>query len=217
MSKFSETAKIIIQSPVRILGISGSLRKASFNTGMLRYISANLPKNVDLQVADISRLPLFNGDLNDMKDESKDPLSVVAFRKQIRQSDAILFASAEYNYGMSGVLKNAIDWGSRSANGNAFAGKTATIIGGGGGLGTGRAQYQLRQTGVFLDLQFLTKPEVMIRIFEPNTINWDTGELLDNTWKPRLIAQVEALRDFTYQHKLGTEAFKNLNDNKSKL
>ncbi|ETO10072.1 hypothetical protein RFI_27304 [Reticulomyxa filosa] len=94
--------------------------------------------------------------------------------------------------------------------GNAFAGKTATIVGGGGGLGSGRSQYSLRQTGVFLDLHFLNKPEVMVRFFEGNTVNLENGELLDETWKTRLVTQVEQLRDFTYQWKLGKEAFNQL-------
>jgi len=212
-----ELLKAVTKNPVKILGISGSLRKGSVNTGLLRYISANLPKNVDFKIADLSKIPVYNGDINDMKNESNDPESVVAFRKQLRQTDAIIFASAEYNFGMSGVLKNAIDWASRSANGNAFAGKTATVIGAGGGLGTGRAQYGLRQTAVFLDLQFMTKPEVMIRAFEGNACNFETGELLDETWKSRLVTQVEELRDFTYQWKLGKEAFKIINPKASKL
>ncbi|ETO17363.1 NADPH-dependent FMN reductase, partial [Reticulomyxa filosa] len=83
-------------------GISGSLRKGSANTGLLRFVQKNVPKNVDFEIADLSEIPLYNSDLNDMKDENNDPKAVVAFRKKIRQSDAILFASTEYNYGMSG-------------------------------------------------------------------------------------------------------------------
>ena len=145
-------------------------------------------------------------------------------RKQIRKSDAIIFASTEYNYSMSGVLKNSIDWASRGPNGNSFMAKTGiqytlyifnissyhiilidigSIIGAAGGNGSARSQHHLRQTAVFLQLNILPKPEIQISAFQDGVFNHTTGDLLDETWQKRLLSQVEVLRDYTYKLKLG--------------
>lgn len=95
---------------MQILGISGSLRKASFNTGLLRAAATMLPGGHHLTIADISRLPLLNEDL---EVGGRGPEVVEALRAEIQAADALLIASTEYNYGMSAPLKNAIDWASR--------------------------------------------------------------------------------------------------------
>ena len=141
-----------------ILGISGSLRKGSYNTAALHAAQELLPAGVKLEIADISQLPLYNADLQ----AQGFPDAVNQLGIKIRAADALLFSSPEYNYSVSGVLKNAIDWVSRLDK-QPFAGKPAAIIGASMGiLGTARAQYHLRQIGVFLDLRFINRPEVMI-------------------------------------------------------
>lgn len=205
-----QALKAVLSKPVRILGISGSLRQASFNTGLLRYIATNTPSNVEFSIADLRDVPLFNQDIEDSKDESKNPKAVQLLRKQIQASDALIFATSEYNYSMSGVLKNSIDWASRGPNGNSFERKTAAIIGAGGGRGTTRSQMALRQSAVFLDLLLLNKPEIGIQAFTPGVFNFENGDLLDEEWKEKIIAQVEALRDWTYKVKLGECAFEAL-------
>jgi len=203
----------IAKAPIKILGISGSLRKTSFNTGLLRYLESQKLEGVEFSVASIADLPLFNQDLENPKDEKEDPKPVQELRAKIRAADALLFSSPEYNYGISSPLKNALDWVSRGANGSALKGKCACVIGAGGGAGTGRAQIAFRQSAVFLELKLINKPEVYIRAFEPEKetgappVDFPTGDLKSEKWQKRLVAQVDALRDMTRKDKLGQAAF----------
>ncbi len=120
--------------PIRVLGISGSLRRASSNTGLLLASQEVAPDGMEISTIDISGLPFFNLDL----EEQGDPESVAALKIAIREADAVLFATPEYNWGTSGVLKNAIDWASRDRDPGSLMGKPVTIIGAGGRAGTAR-------------------------------------------------------------------------------
>jgi len=143
---------------VKILGIAGSLRKQSYNRLALAAAAELLPDSAQLSTFDIDGLPGFDQD-----DEQSPPQSVVKLKQAIRDADAILFATPEYNYSVPGVLKNAIDWASRPYGDSAFAGKVGAIMGASiGGIGTARAQYHLRQCFVFLDVPLVNQPEVMI-------------------------------------------------------
>lgn len=143
---------------VNILGISGSLRQGSFNSATLRAAQELAPPDLKLQIADISQIPLYSADVQ----AQGFPPAVLQLVEQIRAADGLLFATPEYNYSVSGVLKNAIDWVTRVKD-QPFAAKPAAICGASMGLfGTARAQYHLRQIGVYIDLRFLNKPEVMI-------------------------------------------------------
>lgn len=124
----NEELKKIATTPVKIIGISGSLRKASFNTGLLRVLKDAKLEGIEFEIVSIGDLPVFNQDLENMKDETQDPKAVQEFRAKIRAADAIFFSSPEYNYGVSSPLKNALDWGSRSANGSALKGKWYLFI-----------------------------------------------------------------------------------------
>ena len=141
-----------------ILGISGSLRKQSYNTSALRAAAKLLPDNVSLDIFDLDGIPGFSEDL-----EQTPPPRVVDLKKRVLAADAILFSTPEYNYSISGVLKNAIDWASRPYGESAWNGKPAAIMGASiGSLGTARAQYHLRQIMVTLNMFPINKPEVMI-------------------------------------------------------
>src|SRR4051794_23451651 len=143
---------------VSVLGICGSLRKASYNAAALRVAIAQKPANMTVTVADISQIPPYNEDVR----AQGFPPSVETLRRQIAAADALLFACPEYNYSMTGVLKNAIDWASRPPD-QPFAGKPCAIIGAAAGMaGSARAQYDLRRSCVFLDMHPLNKPEVLI-------------------------------------------------------
>ena len=107
----------IARSPVKIIGISGSLRKASFNTGILRYLKETKLEGIEFEIVSIGDLPLFNQDLENPKDESQEPKSVQKLKSKIRGADAVFFATAEYNYGIPSPMKNALDWGSRPPTG----------------------------------------------------------------------------------------------------
>lgn len=143
---------------IKILGISGSLRKESYNTTLLKTIKSFLPDDAEMEIFDIGTLPLFNPDL-----ETSLPETVVKFKSAIKNSDAIIFASPEYNYSITGVLKNAIDWGSRPKDDNSFDAKPGAIVGASNGrISTGRSQYELRKICFGLNMYLLNKPEVMV-------------------------------------------------------
>jgi chromate reductase len=145
-------------SGISVLGICGSLRQASFNMAALRTAIALKPAGMNVSVTDISQIPLYNEDVR----AQGFPPPVEMLRRQIASADALLFACPEYNYSMSGVLKNAIDWASRPPD-QPFAGKPCAIIGAAAGMaGSARAQYDLRRACVFLDMHPLNKPEVLI-------------------------------------------------------
>jgi chromate reductase, NAD(P)H dehydrogenase (quinone) len=175
-------------SDIKVLGICGSLRKGSFNRMALRVAQELAPAGMKVDVADISAFPLYNEDVR----AQGFPPPVQTFRDQIAAADALLFVTPEYNYSMSGVLKNAIDWASRPPN-QPFDGKPVAVMGASGGvLGTARAQYHLRQTCVFLNMFPVNKPEVMI----PQAQNrFDAeGRLTDETAKGLIKQLMESLQ-----------------------
>jgi chromate reductase, NAD(P)H dehydrogenase (quinone) len=157
-SHISEEHRAGMNGIVRILGIPGSLRKASFNRAALRAAQQLVPADATLEIFDLDGIPPFSED-----DERSLPPRVVELKARIREADAILIATPEYNYSVPGVLKNAIDWASRPYGDNAWDGKPVALMGASPGtLGTARAQYHLRQTLVFLDMHPINRPEVMI-------------------------------------------------------
>src|SRR5687767_273497 len=131
-----------------ILGIPGSLRKASYNKAALRAAQALVPAGTTLEIFELDGIPPFNQD-----DEQNPPPRVTELKARIRAADAVLICTPEYNYSVPGVLKNAIDWASRPYGDSAWTGKPVAIMGASVGvLGTARAQYHLRQMCVFLDM-----------------------------------------------------------------
>jgi chromate reductase len=132
---------MISSPPMKILGISGSLRKESFNTRLLHVAQTLAPAGVTIEVFDLAPIPLYNEDVR----AAGYPPPVAALREAIRGADALLFATPEYNYSVSGVLKNAIDWASRPPD-VPLLDKPAAVMGASTGLnGTVRAQFHLRQ------------------------------------------------------------------------
>lgn len=144
--------------PIRILGISGSLREGSFNTAALRAAHQLAPAGMSIETTQLRPIPLYDQDT-----EARGfPESVRALGAHIAQADGVLIATPEYNYSVPGVLKNALDWVSRLPQAP-FADKPVAIMGASPGmLGTARAQYHLRQSFVFLRSHMLSAPEVMI-------------------------------------------------------
>ncbi len=176
---------------MHILGISGSLRKASLNTAALRACSEVLPPQVTMSIFDLSQIPIYNEDLR----AQGLPEPVQQLREQIRAADALLIATPEYNFSIPGVLKNAIDWASRPPE-QPFDGKPIAILGATpGGLGTSRAQYHLRQVFVYLNGHLLNRPEVFIS-GAPNKFDAD-GQLTDAATAENLGKMLAALVDWT--------------------
>ena len=147
-----------MDNTIRILGIAGSLRQASYNRGTLRAAAELVPEGAAIEIFELDGIPGFNQD-----EERNPPAKVAQLKRKIRESDAILFVTPEYNYSVPGVLKNAIDWASRPYGENAWDGKPAAIMGAStGAIATARAQYHLRQMMVFLNMFPVNQPEVMI-------------------------------------------------------
>lgn len=172
---------------MKILGISGSLRKNSYNTALLRAAADLLPAGTEMEIAEIGRFPLFNQEM-----EVNMPQSVLDFKAMVRAADAILFATPEYNYSISGALKNAIDWGSRPYGDNCFDGKPAAIISASpGAFGGARAQYHLRQILLSLNVYLLNKPEVMVSSARKKFD--EKGILIDEETRAKAKEQLKAL------------------------
>jgi chromate reductase, NAD(P)H dehydrogenase (quinone) len=126
---------------VRILAIAGSLRRGSYNRGLIRAAAELAPEGTVFQTFDIRSLPHYDADLEALLE----PAPVAALKDAIRAADAIVIATPEYNHGVPGVLKNAIDWASRPAAASVLRDKPIAILGAGGRSGTAHAQAQLRE------------------------------------------------------------------------
>ncbi|MEW6167826.1 MAG: NAD(P)H-dependent oxidoreductase [Pseudomonadota bacterium] len=174
-----------------ILGIAGSLRKQSYNRAALRAAQSLVPQGAKLEIFDLAGIPPYNQD-----EEAQPPQPVVELKARIRDADAILLATPEYNYSIPGVLKNAIDWASRPYGDSAWRGKPVAIMGASiGTLGSARAQYHLRQCFVFLDMHPVNQPEVMIAKAAQRFD--ESGELTDATSRQLIGQLLQALCDWT--------------------
>ena len=181
-----------MNEPMRVLGISGSLRRRSYNTALLRAAAELLPDGLTLQTADLGDIPLYN---DDVLVASGFPESVQRLRAQLAAADALLIVTPEYNYSIPGVLKNAIDWASRPPD-MPFAGKPAAIIGATSGMfGTVRAQQHLRQILTMLDVHVLNKPEVLVAQAREK---FDAdGQLVDANTRKFVALLLQNLADWT--------------------
>lgn len=147
-----------MSEPIKLVAFCGSLRKGSLNRMAMNAFIERVPAGTTVETIEIGDWPLYNADVQALGFPDK----IQAAQKAMLAADGVVFVTPEYNYGISGVLKNAIDWLSRMQP-QPFAAKPTAILGASGGvLGTARAQYQLRQTLVFLDARPINKPEVMI-------------------------------------------------------
>ncbi len=182
--------------PYSIAVLVGSLRKDSLNRKLAHTLLGLSPKELALEIVDIGQLALFNQDFDD---QGEPPRPWSAFREHIRQSNGVLFITPEYNRSVPGVLKNAIDVGSRPAGKSAWKGKPAAIITASPGtLGGFGANHHLRQMLVALDMPTMQHPEAYIsgagKLFDENgTLSNDsTREFLNTflnayvTWLTRL-------------------------------
>ena len=128
--------------PVNVLGFAGSLRRDSFNRSLLRAAAELAPEGMAISTFDLAEIPLSNGDVEALGD----PEPVAAFKQAIRAADGVLMVTPEYNHGVPGVMKNAVDWASRPPGDAALARKPVALLGASPGLpGTARGQSQLRQ------------------------------------------------------------------------
>jgi chromate reductase len=145
---------------ISVLGISGSLRGASYNTALLRAAAEVAPDGMTIELFDgLGAIPAYNEDV----EADGDPPPVKAFKDAIRAADAVLIATPEYNHGIPGLLKNAIDWASRPPRQSALDRKPVAVMGASIGIGgTAQAQLQLRQALVFPGAQAMPEPELLV-------------------------------------------------------
>jgi len=145
--------------PRDIAVIVGSLRRDAFSRRTALALSGLAPDRLKLEIVEIGNLPLYNQDL----DPDAPPAEWVAFRDRVRVADGILFSTPEYNRSMPGVLKNAIDVGSRPYGKSVWAKKPGAVISvTPGGLGAFGANHHLRQSCVFLDVPIMQQPEAYL-------------------------------------------------------
>ena len=182
----------------RILGIAGSLRHQSYNRAALRAAAELAPEDATIDIFELDGIPPFSED-----DEQDPPAEVVELKRRIREADAVLFVTPEYNCSIPGVLKNAIDWASRPYGDSAWSGKPAAVMGASiGAIGTARAQYNLRQVMVFLNMFPLYQPEVMIGAANER---FDTvGNLTDQQTREYVYRLLQSLVDWT--RRIGSKA-----------
>jgi chromate reductase len=181
-----------MSEPLHLFGISGSLRRASFNTGLMHAVRDELPEGMTLDLYDrLGEIPPYDEDVR----TKGVPEPVADLRERIGKAHALVIATPEYNYSIPGVLKNAIDWASRPPH-HPFAGKAVAILGAAGSrLGTARAQYHLRQVCVYLDMHPLNKPEVFVSM-APEKFDAD-GKLTDDATRKMIKDLLVALGAWT--------------------
>ena len=144
---------------LRILGVAGSLRSGSFNRSLLRAAVELAPEGLTIEVFDLIEVPLYNGDV----EAAGDPPGVAAFKQAIAAADGVLMATPEYNHGVPGVMKNAVDWASRPPREAPLGGKPVGLIGASPGItGTARGQSQLRQAFEFTNSYCMPQPELLV-------------------------------------------------------
>src|SRR4051794_8449590 len=176
---------------MKVIGLSGSLRRGSFNTAALRAAQELAPEGMTIETGEIGDLPLYNDDVR----AAGYPPPVARLRAQLAGADAILFVTPEYNYSVPGVLKNAIDWASRPPD-QPFDGKPVAIMGASPSLlGTARAQYHLRQMLIFLNALPLNRPEVFIT--QANAKFDESGRLTDEPTRDIIRKLLQSLADWT--------------------
>ena len=178
--------------PLNVLGVAGSLRKGSFNRMLLHAAVELAPPGMTIGSFELDAIPLYNGDV----EAQGDPEPVAEWKEAILRSDAILVVTPEYNYGVPGVLKNAIDWASRPPGKSVLNGKPAAIMGASpGGFGSTRAQLQLRQAFVFTQTLAVPQPEVLVaRAHEKFDAE---GRLTDEPTRKFVRQLLEALQTWT--------------------
>ena len=172
---------------MKIIALSGALRRASTNTGLLRALRDLAPNGIEIDIVTLHGIPLFDDDLIA---ESGKPVVVTALAERIRAADGIIITTPEYQFSVPGVLKNATDW--LSTCNKPFRWKRAGILGASEGAmaGTARAQYHLRQNLQALEAITMPRPEIMI---VHNEVKFDkSGDLTDEDTRKRLAKWLSA-------------------------
>lgn len=165
----------------------GSLRAESLNRKLAKNLERLAPEGTEFHYIDLASLPLYNEEL-----EADFPVSAQAVKDTVEASDGVLIVTPEYNRGIPGVLKNALDWASRPRGTNSFDGKPTGIVGAGGLLGSGAAQAQLRSVLVYLNTKLMGQPEVYF--VHAKTLFDENGVVVESS-RDHLKQYIDALVD----------------------
>ncbi len=179
----------------RVLGICGSLRAGSYNRALLRVARELTPDGMEIDIfEDLGHVPPYNGDV----EAEGDPPEVTAFKRAIADADGVLIATPEYNYGTTGVLKNAIDWASRPPRQSVLDRKPVALMGASTGIGgTAQAQLQVRQALAFPGAQTMPEPELLVSRVR-DKFDGD-GRLTDELVRTALGALLESFSEWVEQ------------------
>ncbi|WP_025682345.1 NADPH-dependent FMN reductase [Paenibacillus maysiensis] len=165
------------ENKLTITAICGSLREGSFNRRVLKAMEELASKHWEIHHVDLSTIPLYNSDI----ESQGDPQSVVEFKESIRKADGVLIVTPEYNMGIPGVLKNALDWASRPSKSSVLIQKPFAIAGATPGSGgTAQSQAQVRQTLLAMNAYTMAGPKILIGSIHEK-LNETTGELDDES------------------------------------
>lgn len=176
---------------IHLIGFSGSLRKESYNTKLLKAVQKLLPEGLTLEVVSIAAIPLFNED-HEPPAAPDYPEPVRQFREAIRNADGVVIVSPEYNYSIPGTVKNAIDWASRG-NDAPIIGKPVSLMGATPGLwGTARMHMAFQPVFHTLDVKAVHKPEVYLAKAKDK---FDSqGNLVDEIAKKMIVGNLNELK-----------------------
>ncbi|MEI7292642.1 NAD(P)H-dependent oxidoreductase [Paraburkholderia tropica] len=170
--------------------VVGSLRKESFNRQLAHAVASLAPSDFSFEFLDIGVLPLYSQDY-----DADFPEVARQFKQKIEAADALLFVTPEYNRSIPGVLKNAIDWGSRPWGKNSWTGKPGAVLGTSpGAIGTALSQAHLRNVLAYLDVATLGQPEMFIK-HDASRIN-EKGEIVNDNTRKFLQAFVDRYADW---------------------
>jgi len=148
---------------LNLLGLAGSLREGAHSEAVLKSVQALLPEGVTLSLFRLHEIPLYNQDFDDTYRAPQSPEAVLRLRHEVSLADGLIIASPEYNYGMPGVLKNALDWLSRPAFNSPMKGKPALVLTSSiGYAGGARAQHQIRETLTAMLARTVVRPDIAI-------------------------------------------------------
>jgi len=186
---------------ITIAAFAGSLRIASYNRGLVRAAVDGAPRGVEIRILDLAGMPLYNQDIED----AGEPAEVSAFKRELATAEALLVATPEYNHGVPGVLKNAIDWASRPRATSPLKDKAVGIMGASPGMGsTARAQAQLRDCFVFTGACVMPQPELLVAAAASH---FDVrGNVTDPALRESITELVAALRDWSDRIRLSDAA-----------
>jgi chromate reductase len=172
---------------INILGFAGSLRRGSYNRALLRAAAGLAPEGVAIEIFDLAEVPLYNGDV----EAEGDPPAVAQFKQAIVAADGVLMATPEYNHGVPGVMKNAVDWASRPPGRAPLGAKPVGIIGASPGItGSARGQSQLRQAFEFTNSFCMPQPELLV--FKAHEKFDSEGRLTDDATREHLVRYLDS-------------------------